>query len=230
MKISIWTWGFYYFDFSFLEILEYIDDLKDLNWVEIVVKDWYKFSDKELKYLSKYKYNTLHLWKYWKDTKDWILYCVKNIPNFCHFVLHPDDLSVLDLNDVDREISKYISFENMDIRKNSHKQPEEMINLFNKFPESKFTFDINHAEENGINYSDFDIVKFPEQLHFSVTNKSYYTEYDFIDTSHALAVLEDWFYFDLSKYKNSIITMEWVFVLWKKDLIQKEIDLIKSLF
>jgi len=90
---------------------------------------------------------------------------------FCHFVLHPDNSSVSDLNDIDEEVSKLISFENMDTRKSAFQKSVEMISLFKKFPKSKFTFDINHAEENNINPKDFDQVKFPEQIHFSVVNK-----------------------------------------------------------
>jgi hypothetical protein len=58
-------------------------------------------------------------------------YCINTVPNFHHFTLHPDAIKFEDIND---EIEKYISFENMDTRKIAFQKPEEMIELFNKFP------------------------------------------------------------------------------------------------
>ena len=226
-KISIWLWGFYYFNITLLEKLEYIEQFTNISWVEIVVEREYVFTKKELELLSKYKFNTLHLFWYTKNDKKWLKYCLKTIPNFQHFVLHPDCINI---DDIDKDIEKHISFENMDIRKKSHRIPEDMVSLFKKLPESKFTFDINHAEENKIDYKDFSIVQFPSQLHFSVVNKNYYIDYPEIETSHAFACLEKWFNFDLKEYKDCIITMEWVFIPGKPKLIQEEINLIISLF
>ena len=225
-KISIWIWNFYYYNYSLLECLEHLKQFKNISWIEIVVKHDYIFNKKEISELSKYKYNTLHLLGFNKNDIDWMLYCIKTIPNFKHFVLHPDSAILKDLN---KDIESYISFENMDTRKPSHQTPEEMLQLFKKYPESSFTFDINHAEENNISYEDFNIVKHPEQIHFSVVNKKYYKNYPEINTPHALASLEEWFNFNLKKYKNSIITIEWVFIPWKNNLIEKEILLVKQL-
>lgn len=225
-KINIWIWNFWYFNSTLLETLKYLEKFNWFNWVEIVVKHWYIFNDEELEKLDNYKYNTLHLHWFKKDDIEWIEYCIKTIPHFHHFTLHPD---ATDFESITKSIEKYISFENMDIRKISYRQPEEMIKLFNNFPESSFTYDINHAEENNIAYSDFDIVKFPNKIHFSVVNKWYYKEYPEIETPHALACLEKWFNFNLNKYKDCIITLEWVFVPWRDDLIQNEIDLTNKL-
>ena len=225
-KINIWTWNFWYFNFSLLEILNYLEKFNWFNWVEIVVKHGYKFSETELKKLKKYKYNTLHLLWFKKNDIEWIKYCIKTIPDFHHFTLHPDDT---DFTSLDKDIEKYISFENMDTRKKSHQTPEEMINLFKNFPEAWFTFDINHAEENKVNYKDFDKVKFPNKIHFSVVNKNYYQDNPEIETPHSLASLEKWFNFNLKKYKDIIITLEWVFVPWRDNLIQDEINLVNKL-
>jgi hypothetical protein len=117
----------------------------------------------------------------------------------------------------------------MDTRKIAFQKPEEMIELFNKFPNAWFTFDINHAEENNIKYSEFDKVKFPNKIHFSVVNKWYYKEYPEINTPHSMACLEEWFEFNLKKYKDCIITIEWLFKPWRDDLIQQEINLVNKL-
>lgn len=226
-KINIWTWGFWYFNLNLLEILKYIERFHNFNWVEIMMfENWYKFNKKELNLLKKYKYNTIHLNWFSKKDIDWMKNCIKIIPNFHHFTLHPD---ITNFEDITPEIEKYISFENMDTRKEAFQQPEEMINLFKKFPNAGFTFDINHAEENKINANNFDKVKFPNKIHFSVVNKWYYKENPEIETPHALACLEDWFNFNLKKYKDCIITLEWVFVVWRDDLIQKEINLVHKL-
>jgi len=225
-KINIWIGNFWYYNYSLIETLNHLEKFTWFNWVEIVVKHWYIFSEIELNKLLKYKYNTLHLIWFTKNDIDWIKYCIKTIPNFHHFTLHPD---ATDFNSLTKDIEKYISFENMDTRKVSHKQPEEMVKLFEKFSEAWFTFDINHAEENKIDYSEFDKVKFPNKIHFSVVNKNYYRNYPEIDTPHAMSCLEKWFNFNLKKYKDIIITIEWVFVPWRDDLIQKEIDLVNQL-
>lgn len=155
-----------------------------------------------------------------------MIYCINTIPNFQHFTLHPD---TTDFKSLDKSLSKYISFENMDTRKIAFQKPEEMVELFKNFPDSWFTFDINHAEENNIKYWDFDIVKFPNKIHLSVVNKWYYKEFPEIDTPHAMACLEKSFSFNLNKYKNCIITLEWLFKPWRDDLIQKEINLANKL-
>jgi len=226
IKISIWTWGYWYYNFNLIEKLNHIEQYKWIRWIEIFEKHLHKFSRNEIEKLKKYNYNTFHLSWYNKNEKDWYLYCIKTIPNFQHFVLHPD---VISINDIDPEVEAHISFENMDPRKKCYQTPEEMIKLFNKLPNSTFTYDINHAEENWLDYSAFDKVKFPKQLHFSVVNKNYYSDNPEIKTPHALACLEEWFKFDIEKYRDCIITMEWVFVPWKDYLIQKEINLIKQL-
>jgi len=115
-------------------------------------------------------------------------YCIKTIPNFHHFTIHPDSAK---LEDIPKRLEKYLSFENMDTRKPSHRQPEEMVELLERFPEAGFTYDINHAEENNIPYNNFDIVKYPNKIHFSVVNKNYYTDNPEIETPHALACLEE---------------------------------------
>ena len=225
-KINIWLWNFWYYNYTLIEMLTHLDKFKWFNWVEIVIKHWYKFNEKELNKLRKYKYNTLHLTWFKQNDIKWINYCINTIPNFHHFTLHPDNT---DFDSLTRDIEKYISFENMDIRKVSHQTPRAMIELFNNFPQSGFTFDINHAEENKIPYNDFDIVKFPNKIHFSVVNKDYYLAKPEIETSHALACLEEWFNFNLNKYKDCIITLEWVFIPWRDDLIQNEINLANKL-
>jgi len=225
-KINIWIWNFYYFNFSLLESLNYLKKFNWFNWIEIVVKHWHIFSEDEINELKKYKYNTLHLLWLKKDDIKWINYCIKNIPNFHHFTLHPD---ITDFNSITKNIEKCISFENMDIRKNWFKTPKSMIHLFKKFPDAWFTFDINHAEENNISYEKFDIVKKPNKIHFSIVNKNYYKDYPKIETSHSLACLKKWFKFPLKKYKNIIITLEGVFIPWKDDLIQNEINLVNKL-
>ena len=225
-KINIWVWNFWYYNYTLIETLTHLDKFEWFNWVEIVVKHWYIFNREELNKLEKYKYNTLHLDWFKKNDIEWVKYCINTVPNFHHFTLHPDST---DFNYLTKYIEKYISFENMDIRKVSHKTPEEMVKLFSDFPESGFTFDINHAEENKIAYNDFNIVKFPNKIHFSVVNKNYYLNNSEIETSHALACLEKWFNFNLNKYKNCIITLEWVFIPWRDDLIQNEINLANKL-
>lgn len=117
----------------------------------------------------------------------------------------------------------------MDPRKKAYQKPEEMIGLFKKIKNAGFTFDINHAEENNIDYDSFKKVKKPNKIHFSIVNKNYYKKYPKIKTHHALACLEENFYFNLKNYKDTIITLEWVFIPWRIDLIQKEINLVKSL-
>ena len=224
-KISIWLWWFYYFNFSLEEQLEYLKQYNWINWVELHLKHWYKFNDNDKTLLKNYKYNTLHLHWYSPEDDEWIRYCVENIPNFQHFVLHPDNI---DLDSINPELIKYISFENMDIRKCCYKQADEMNNLFKKFPQAKFTLDINHLEENDIKIEDFDVEKKPSQIHFSALNKWYYDKYN-IETPHALACLEKWYYFDLKPYKDCIITTEWVYLPQKPELIQQEIDLINKL-
>jgi len=225
-KINIWVGNFWYYNYSLLETLNHVERFTWFNGLEIVVKHWYQFSTEELEKLSKYKYNTLHLMWFNKKDVEWIKYCINIIPNFHHFTLHPD---ATDFDSLTKDIEKYISFENMDIRKKSHKQPEELINLFKQFSEAWFTFDINHAEENNIDYSNFDKVQFPNKIHFSVVNKNYYSDNPEIETPHALACLEKWFNFNLSKYKDIIITLEWVFIPGRDDLIQNEIDLANKL-
>jgi len=225
-KINIWTGNFYYFNFSLIEILKYLEKFNWFNGIEIVVEHWYTFSEDEINELKKYKYNTLHLLWFKKEDIDWMKYCIQTIPNFHHFTLHPDTANQ---KEITSDIEKYISFENMDPRKNWYKTPNEMVNLFDDFPNAWFTFDINHAKENNIPYKKFDIVKKPNKIHFSVVNKNYYKDHPRIETPHALACLEEWFYFSLNKYKNIIITLEWVFVPWRDDLIQKELDLVNSL-
>jgi len=225
-KISISLWWFYYFNYNLLEKLNYIKQFNNFNWVEIHIKHWYKFNKKELYQLKKYKYNTLHLNWYNKEDEDWLKYCIKTIPNFKHFVLHPDSINLEDLN---KELIQYISFENMDPRKEAFQTDKEMNKLFKQFPNSKFTLDINHLEENNINIDTFKVKKEVNQIHFSVVNKNYYKKYNYINTSHALSCLEKDFNFKLKKYKNSIITIEWVYVKYKPNLIQKEINLISNL-
>ncbi len=227
-KISIWLWWFYYFNFTLLEKLNFIKQFKNFNWVEIHVNHWYVFSTEELKQLKKYKYNTIHLLWYNKNKdKKWLEYCTKTIPNFRHFVLHPD---IIQISDINKDIEKYISFENMDIRKKTYRTAKEMNELFKKLPNSKFTLDINHLEENNINIKDFNITKRPSQIHFSIVNKNFYKDYSYINTPHALAILDKkWFHFELKKYNDCIITTEWVYIKEKPELIQKEIDLINNL-
>lgn len=225
-KINIWTWNFWYYNFTLLEKLNFLDKYTWFNWIEISEWDYYKFNNEELEKLKKYKYNTLHLGTFNKEMIEWIDYCINIIPNLHHFTLHPDAAK---LEDIPKRLEKYISFENMDIRKVSHRKPDEMVELFKQFPNAWFTYDINHAEENNIPYKSFDIVKYPNKIHFSVVNKNYYKENPEIDTPHALACLEEWFDFNLKKYKDIIITLEWVFVPWKDYLIQEEIDLVNKL-
>lgn len=225
-KINIWTWNFWYFDFNLIEILNYLDNFYWFNWIEISVKHWYNFSKEEIKKLNKYKYNTLHLHGFEKTDIDWIKYCINIIPNFQHFTLHPEE-SIFQY--IDKDIEKYISFENMDPRKNEYKTPWEMIKLFNNFKNAWFTFDINHAEENGIDFEKFDKVIFPNKIHFSVVNKNYYSNYPNIKTTHSMACLQKWYNLNLKKFKNCIITLEWVFIPWRDDLIQQEINLVNKL-
>lgn len=222
-KIIIWTWNFWYFKYSLWEVLDYLKQFNGFNWVEISVKHWYKFDNSELRNMKKYKYNVVHLWWLKKDDLDWMQYCINTIPNFQHFTLHPN---TTDFDVIDKDIEWYLSFENMDINKSSYKTPCEMSDLFKIFPDSWFTFDINHAEENSIPYHSFDIVKFPNKIHFSVLNKWFYSNFKWIITTHSLACFKKWFEFDLVKYKKCIITIEWVFVPWRTELIQKEIDLV----
>ncbi len=225
-KINIWVNNFWYYNYSLLETLNHVEQFTWFNGLEIVVKHWYVFSEIELNKLSKYKYNTLHLDWFNKNDIDWIKYCIEIIPNFQHFTLHPD---ATNFKHITKDIEKYISFENMDTRKKSHQTPKEMITLFKQFPKAWFTFDINHAEENNIDYSEFDKVQFPNKIHFSVVNKWYYKEYSEIDTPHAMVCLENWFTFNLNKYKDCIITLEWLFKPWRDDLIQKEINIANQL-
>ncbi len=225
-KISIWVWNFRYYNYSLTETLNHLEKFEWFNWVEIVVKHWYIFSELELNKLSKYEYNTLHLIWFKEKDIEWIKYCLKTIPNFKHFTLHPDDT---DFDSISKEIEQYISFENMDIRKKSYRQANEMIELLKKLPQTWFTFDINHAEENKIPFLEFEKVKFPNKIHFSVVNKNYYSNNPEIKTPHALACLEKWFNFNLKKYKDCIIVLEWVFIPWRDDLIQKEINLANKL-
>lgn len=225
-KINIWTWNFWYFNFTLIQTLKYLDKFSWFNWVELFIKHWHVFSNEEINILWKYKYNTVHLSWFSKKDIEWINYCIKIIPNFHHFTLHPDATK---FEDITKEIEKYLSFENMDTKKIAFQQPEEMQELFKKYPQSWFTFDINHAEENKIDYNDFDKVKFPNKIHFSVVNKKYYKNNPEIKTPHALACLEEWFTFNLKKYKDIIITLEWVFIPWRDDLIQEEINLANKL-
>ncbi|MEA3304930.1 MAG: hypothetical protein U9Q15_04345 [Patescibacteria group bacterium] len=186
-------------------MLEYLQSFTGISGVEIVVEYGYEFTSRDIELLSAYKYNTLHLHGFEKKDEDWIQYCINTIPNFQHFVLHPDSAC---LEDISTSIEPWISFENMDIRKPAYQMPQEMIDLFDRFPKSKFTFDINHSEENNLPYDAFDTLKTPSQIHFSVVNKKYYTEYNYIDTPHALACLESDFFIDLKKYTGCIITLE----------------------
>jgi hypothetical protein len=79
-------------------------------------------------------------------------YLKEIIPNFRHFVVHPDAVNfdsklLIDFLKSDN-LLEYISFENMDIRKSSHKTTHSMSELFAKFPELRFTLDVNHSLEN----------------------------------------------------------------------------------
>jgi len=62
-----------------------------------------------------------------------MIYCINTVPNFHHFTIHPD---VTKFENITNEIEKYLSFENMDTRKKAFQKPEEMIEIFNKFPKA----------------------------------------------------------------------------------------------
>lgn len=166
-----------------------------------------EFSAEEISLLSAYSHNTVHLWKFDISDKEWMEYCKNTIPNFRHFVVHPDS-AVLD--DIDEETEQWLSFENMDPRKPAYQKPEEMKDLFERFPKAKFTFDINHADENGIPRSGFRTVRKPTQIHFSTVNNDFYTEYPEIDTPHALAHLNPGFDPNIVPWISSdtIVTLE----------------------
>ncbi|NCP77501.1 hypothetical protein GW830_05275 [bacterium] len=185
--ISIGTGNFFYWNLSLVQKLRYLQNIEDISGIEIsCVPHGTKFSSEEISLLAKYSYNTLHLWKFDATDKEWMMYCKNIIPNFRHFVVHPD---AANLDDIDSETEECLSFENMDPRKVAYQKPEEMEVLFNRFPKAKFTFDINHAEENNIPRIEFQSLKNPEQLHFSTVNHNFYPEFPEIDTSHALAHL-----------------------------------------
>lgn len=189
--ISIGTGNFYYWKLSLVEKLRYLQDIEGVHGIEIsCVPHGTQFSHEEISLLSRYTHNTIHLWKYDFSDNNWMMYCRETIPNFQHFVLHPNDAN---LEDINIETESWISFENMDPRKSAYQKPKEMQDLFKRFPRAKFTLDINHADENNIPRNEFQIVQMPSQIHFSTVNNHFYPTYPEIDTPHALAHLDPTF-------------------------------------
>ncbi|NDK19628.1 hypothetical protein GW819_02190 [Candidatus Gracilibacteria bacterium] len=226
--ISIGTGNFFYWNLSLVQKLRYLQNIEDISGIEIsCVPHGTKFSSEEISLLAKYSYNTLHLWKFDATDKEWMMYCKNIIPNFRHFVVHPD---AANLDDIDSETEECLSFENMDPRKVAYQKPEEMEVLFNRFPKAKFTFDINHAEENNIPRIEFQSLKNPEQLHFSTVNHNFYPEFPEIDTSHALAHLNPNFDKNIIPWIgiDTIITLEGVFPVDNQSFILNELNYIKN--
>jgi hypothetical protein len=206
--ISIGTGNFHYWNLSLVEKLRYLQDISGISGIEITcIPHETIFSEEEISLLSHYSHNTLHLWKFDAADKEWMKYCKDTIPNFRHFVVHPDSVN---FDDIDSEVEEYLSFENMDPRKLSYQRPEEIGNIFHRFPKAKFTFDINHADENNISRIQFQSLKRPEQIHFSTVNDNFYPEYPEIDTSHALSHLNSHFNQNIHMWlsDNTIITIE----------------------
>jgi hypothetical protein len=206
--ISIGTGNFYYWNLSLVQKLRYLRDISGISGIEIsCVPHGTVFSEEEISLLSAYSHNTLHLWKYDAVDREWMNYCKKTIPHFCHFVAHPDTTN---LEDIDTEIEEYLSFENMDPRKTAYQTAEEMRILFTRFSRAKFTFDINHAAENNLSRNRFQILQKPEQIHFSTVNQDFYPAFPEIETPHALAHLDRDFnpHIDSFISPDTIITLE----------------------
>lgn len=222
--ISIGTGNFYYWNISLLEKLRYLESFSNISGIEISCKPhWSIFSSDEIFYLSKYSYNTVHLWKFDKTDKEWMKYCIETVPNFQHFVVHPDS-AILD--DISKDIEWFLSFENMDTRKKSYKTSEEMKKLFTQFPKSNFTFDINHADENNIERKEFWVLQAPRQIHFSTVNNNFYPNNSEIDTPHALAHLNSTFNrkIGVALPPQIIVTLEGVFPVGNSEYIKREIE------
>lgn len=228
MKILFWTGNMYYWNLNLLEKLKIIKSLNLFDWVEIACTwHWYKFSNEELDLLKTFNTNTFHLYFFDKNEIDFCNYIIENIPNFSHFVLHPDNII---LNDIPQYLHKYISIENMDTAKKSHKFPNEIENLFKNYPNLNFTFDINHCDENKLKRQEFLDIKIPKQLHFSTVNNNFYPNNPEIETPHALAHLDKNFKIN-ENYSNKkiIVTLEWVVVKNDIESIKKEYHFCKKI-
>lgn len=209
MKILFWTGNLYYWNLTLLEKFKLIKSLNLFDWVEIsCVNHRHKFSSEELDILKTFNTNTYHLGVFNKNEVDYCNYIIETLPNFSHFVLHPD---IAIFEEIPNNLKGYISIENMDTAKKSYRTPNELRDLFEKYPELSFTFDINHCDENKIRRQDFLDIRTPNQIHLSTVNNSYYLDNPEIKTPHALTYLNKDFLLDINfNNPHLIVTFEWV--------------------
>lgn len=235
MNLGISVNNLYYFLEDTLWKIKIISEFRKewINSIELSDIHWYIYSNDEISALSAFENVTVHLNKMDSTDTKRMRYIKDTIPNFKHFVVHPDILNFYDLPD--KDLLQYVSFENMDKRKLKFKNADALYGLFKRVPESKFTFDLNHALENNLNPISF--MKFDNivQVHFSSVNspeKNNYAELlPWIDTTHSMVCIDKWFKFNGKIIpKDTIITLEWLFVPGRMDLITKEIKTVKKIF
>lgn len=228
MKILFWTGNLYYWNLNLFEKLKLIKSLNLFDWVEVsCLNHRYKFSLEELNILKTFNTNTFHLWVFNKNEIDYCNYIIKTLPNFSHFVLHPD---IAIFEEIPDNLKSYMSIENMDTAKKNYRTPNEMKDLFEKYPELSFTFDINHCDENNIKRQQFLDIKTPKQIHLSSVNNNYYLDNIEIKTPHALTYLNKEFSLDINfNNKNLIVTFEWVVISNDIESIIKEYNFCKNI-
>ena len=130
--------------------------------------------------------------------------------------LYPEDLTRL-LN-----LPFPISIENMDIDKVGWRTPQEIKQIM--MPNISLTLDVNHAEENGIQVSDFYTLPIKE-VHVSVVNKDYYINLGY-KTKHAMTQLRP-DSFPVVPTECSIIVIEGL-VPPDMDILRSEIDFVRD--
>lgn len=235
MNLGISVNNLYYFLDDTLWKIQLISSFKKewINSIELSDSHWYIYSNDEISALSEFENVTVHLHKMDSSDSKRMRYIKDTLPSFKHFVVHPDLVNFKNLPD--KDLYPFISFENMDIRKEKYKNADAMYWLFKRVPECKFTLDINHALENNLNPVSF--LKFDNlaQLHFSAVNSLEKNNYEkllpWIDTTHSMVCLDKWFKFNGKIIpKDTIITLEGLFVPDRLDLISKEIKAVKKIF
>ena len=229
-NLLLGTGGFYYWNTCLSSKIRMATDA-GADGVEIsCVPPGYEFSAMEIGLLGNLACNTLHLSGLGVMDIAFARYCLNSVPNLFHCVLHPNNI---DTELIPDDLMPFIAFENMDIRKDSHRSSESMHDLMKSCERSSFVLDINHAMENGDDLYNFLSIPKRKAIHFSSVNRNFYTDFPHILTTHALAYLDDSFLEsagDLSFLKNeNIIVIEGVIPESRMDMLREEIIFLRKL-